>query len=436
MAKLTLSLDDRSSSNSKAHVRIRISHRGTNCFIGTGVYVEPAYFQPGILYDPISRRAPMAVQLRERITEAVRRIEWYLEDVSTDELSGMTANDIRDRCGLGKAAATHRSRSASRTAVAMPSVSQARCPIRRRCDDKDDFLRWYYEYGEGRSSAKTRQSYAYGWNVLNQYCRSLGMYTLTFNDITYERLSDFARWLKTCKRGESTRHMLESYVRAAYKEAQRRRMVSREHDPYYDYSIKPVPLKEIETMTAKELHILATADIRLAGHRKARDMAMVSFYLCGANLLDIYEMDAPKRGEVRFVRHKVASRDQRPLHIRIEPELKTIIEQYSGCGALLNMKANYPNYESFRHKIAHRLQEVGGDLGIEVSMARIRRTWATIACSLGVSDWVIDKSMGHVDNTITRRHYAEYDWRLTAEANRKVIDYVLKLDADDCLANV
>ena len=58
-------------------------------------------------------------------------------------------------------------------------------------------------------------------------------------------------------------------------------------------------------------------------------------------------------------------------------------------------------------------------------MAKIRRSWATIAGELDVPELVINKSMGHVDNTINSRHYVDYKWIKTAEANRKVMDYVL-----------
>lgn len=406
MAKLTLNLDERSMKNGMAQVRIRISHRGSNCFIGTGVYVEPQYFQPSSLYDPVHRKAQMAVEKRERITEQVQTIEDYLLSVSREELAHMCANDIRERAGM----------------CTCKHEVVRRMP---KSNTSGDFLRWFDEFGESRRTPKTQESYAYGGKVLRDYCASLGLPTLTFSDIDYSRLADFARWLESTRRGPSTRHMLESYVRAAYKEAMKRHIVRREDDPYFDYSIRPVPLKKIDRLTAEQMHALMTADLKKKGHQWARDLALMSFCLCGANLLDLYEMPKAKASKVEFVRHKVELRDQRPLEIRIEPELAALIARYKGDNHLLHFKSTYGNYESFRHKIGHRLREVSDDLGFDVSMAKVRRTWASIAGSLGVSDWVIDKSMGHMDSTITKRHYADYDWNLTAEANRKVIDYVL-----------
>ena len=411
MAKLTLNLDERCLKNGMAQVRIRISHKGTNCFIGTGVYVEPQYFQPNTLHDAVHRKAQAAAEKRVRISEQVQQIEDYLADFDRDELAAMTANDIRDRAGIGIKPKKER-----------PIVIKKRNFV----GSESDFLRWMCEFGESKDKKKTRESYEYGWKVLHEYCKSIGLFTLTFDDIDYARLADFARWLTSTGKGESTRHMLESYVRAAYKEAQRRHMVSREHDPYLDYSIKPIPTQEIECLTREEMRALMTAELKKKGHQLARDMALASFYLCGANLLDLYEMPKERKGEAVFVRHKVDGHWQIPQHIRIEPELRALIERYGSDTHMLHFKGLYANYDTFRHKISHRLEEISDEIGFKVNMAKIRRTWATLAGELECPEVVIDRSMGHVVRTVNGRFYEKYDWSRTAKWNRRVLDYVLK----------
>lgn len=248
---------------------------------------------------------------------------------------------------------------------------------------------------------------------------------MTFDDVNYARLVDYARWLSETK-SPATRHMFESYVRAAYKDAQKRRLISRDRDPYYDYSIARVPLKDIDCLTAKQMKRLMLYEPKQAGLQLGRDVALMSFYLCGHNLIDLYEMGMQKDGACVFVRHKIEQRYQREVKIHIEPEFQSLIDKYQGNGMLLKFKSTYPNYDSFRHKIAHRLRELSTEIGFNVSMPRIRRTWATIAAELDCPDRVIDKSMGHVDKTVKDVSYERYDWSRTAEWNRKVIDYVLK----------
>ena len=463
MARLKLDIDTRCLKNGAAQIRLRINHKGTSAYVGTGVYVEPRYFIGSSLYDPVSRKAPTAAVVRERVGQMVGRVDEFLNDTDRSVLDRMTATDIREaalgvkrrswtdgvldadvaavaRFGCSDVQTTNGAKRNAQTGGIAGSMAQM-CGIaggREQTGNvaggqsnagriagrrvQDDFVAFFEQYGESRRTVKTQDSYAYAAKVLLEYCEARRLGSLTFMDIDYSRLVDFARWLESTGRSHATRHMLESYVRAAYRDAQKRRLVSRELDPYYDYSIKPVPLKDIETLSAKEMHALMVCEPKLGGQRMGRDIALMSFYLCGANLIDLYEMQDGK--ECVFVRHKIEHRYQRELHIRIEPELAALVERYKGDGMLLSFKAKYKNYESFRHKIAHRLRELSGELGFSVTMPKIRRTWATIAGGLECQEIVINKSLGHLDTTVNRRFYDDYDWSLTAKWNRKIIDYI------------
>ena len=403
MAKLSLSLDERSQRNGMQLIRLKITNKGTNAFAGTGVYVEPEYFVKYSLYDPIRGRAHMAAEKREQVRLFVKRFEDVMAAMEPSELDQTMAKEIK----------------------ALALASEKRQTV-QAVDDSGDFLAWYDEYAQSRRTEKTRESYEYGSNVLREYCASLRIRTLTFDQIDYARLADFARWLTANGKGDATRHMLECYVRAAYKEAQKRHMVSRDRDPYYDYSIKPVPVKDIECLTAQQMHTLITTEMPNKGTQMGRDVALMSFYLCGANLVDLYEMPKAKAGHVEFVRHKVNGRCQKTVQIRIEQELKALIERYKGDDRLLHFSATYGNYESFRHKIGHRLRDVSKVVGFDVNLAMIRRTWATLAAELECPDAVIDMCMGHIPQTVNRKHYIKPKWEHGAMWNRRVIDYVTK----------
>ena len=407
MAKLSINLDDRGLKNGMAQLRLRITHKNTNAQVGIGVYIEPQYYIHGSLYDPIHRKAKMAVEKRDRVVEFVRKADEWLVEIDPQELERLTAKDIKER---------------------VYGCAQARVQVRVKQPTRKagkDFVVFFEQYGDSRRTDKTRKSYAYAWNVLREYCQSLGMMTLYFDDMTYARLADLGRWLRATGRGESTRHMIESYVRAAYKEAQKMHIVDRANDPYFDYSIAPVPQKDIECLTAEQMRALAAIDLSDAsGLCRARDCAMMSFYLCGANLLDIYNLTTQENNEVVFLRHKVEQRNKREQHIRIEPELQVLMNKYRGKAHLLHFAESTPNYETFQNRMNKLLMGVSARLGFKVTMAMVRRTWSTIAGSLDISERVIDKSMGHTDQTVNRRHYDKYDWSRTARANRAVIDAV------------
>ena len=441
MARLSLNIDTRSEQSGMVPVRLRINHKATSAFVPTGVKVEPQYFIAGSLYDPIHRKAYMAVEKREQIARLVKRFEEYLLEVDRNELAQLTANDIKERvCGTHKAYGAIGSNSNMSGNRLSASVGLHTSDMSgfggmggqlvgkgKKSPQSGDFVAFYEQYGESRLSEKTRESYEYGAKLLRAYCKERGLLTLTFSDVNYGRLTDFARWLAANGKGDATRHMMESYVRAAYKDAQKRHIVSREDDPYFDYSIAPVPQKDIDCLTAKQMAKLMRLEIQHSYMQMARDMALISFYLCGANPIDLYEMGEAKDGYCVFVRHKVNRHLKREICIRIEPELAALVEKYKGDGRMFLFKQTYPNFDGFRHKIAHRLRALQEPLGFAVSMPKIRRTWATIAGELECPENVINHSMGHVVGTVNARFYEKYDWSLTAKWNRKIIDYILHL---------
>jgi hypothetical protein len=474
MAKLSLNIDTRCEQNGMVPVRLRINHKSTSAFVPTGVKVEPQYFISGSLYDPIHRKAYMASEKREQITRLVKRFEDYLLDVDRAELALLTASDIRERvCGSNYAggfadAAAVSMRSTNYAGGAADSAVGGNYASRmsgaggtgrmsggrqsagsalhtvytgdmsafgsaggqlvgwsNRNAQNGDFVAFFAEYGASRRTAKTQESYAYCAKTLRDYCNARGLLTLTFWDVNYGRLTDFARWLAANGKGDATRHMMESYVRAAYKDAQKRHIISRENDPYFDYSIAPVPQKDIDCLTAEQMAALMRLELSQPSMQMARDIALASFYLCGANPLDLYDMSEPKDGDAVFVRHKIDRHLKREIHIRIEPELAALIDRWQGSGRMFLFRQTYPNFDGFRHKIAHRLRELKEPLGFAVSMPIIRRTWATIAGELECPENVINHSMGHVVGTVNARFYERYDWGLTAKWNRRIIDYII-----------
>jgi len=391
-------------------VRIRISHNHTSAWYKTGVAVEPALFRENSLYEPLSKKAYMYAQKKERLASLVRKWEEGVFDLQRTEdwdeqIAKMTATELRDYI--------YGSRVRVRKASDLVK--------KRKRTDNDDFMDWFDKYGQGRPSERTREHFAYVWRVLYEYMRSRNMRELTFTDINYERLVDMKAWLRSRSSGEQTRFKVESYVRAAYREGQRFGRCDRAHDPFLDYKIERVPERDIETISREQMKMLIDFDKR-PGLQRAKDMLLASFYLCGANFVDIYEMNEPSNGEVSFIRHKVQRRTQKKTCIRVEPELAAIVEKYKGNGKLFNFTAGM---RSLQYRLDDNYRALSSELGFKVNMEIIRRTWATLAGEIECPEIVIDKSMGHVARTINGRFYEKYDWSRTAKWNRKVIDYVL-----------
>ena len=413
MATIVIRLDKRAEKNGMYKVRIRISHNGTSSWIATGVYIEERYFNEDNLYDPISKKAYMYEEKREQLLTIVRKFDEVVFALKRDEganLDEMSANDLREYI-------VGRKTTKKKEVKKKPSGMS--------------FLHFFEQYGDSRSSINTQKHYAYVLRLLTSYCMERGVMDMQIKDIDYLRMIDIAKWVTDGGRSDVTRYKVESYIRAAYREAQRVKLVSRDDDPFFDYKIKSVQERDdVDVMSVDTLRKLLSLDLRnqqgVAGLTKARDILMISFYLCGANLIDIFTMEKQEGEDVAFVRHKIQGKTKRATRIFIEPELRKLMEKYAGANMMFRFAEDVPNYYTFQRRLNDRCERLSLLVGEQVNMQLIRRTWATIAGELEAPDRVIDKSMGHKDASVKDIHYEKYDWERTRKWNRKVIDYVME----------
>lgn len=398
MATLILRLDDRSLKEGAAHVRIRIAHKNTQAYIGTKVYVEPKYFTND-LHCPILSKAQRWKEKTEQIESIVRKLEETLFDLGrSGVLDDMTA----------------------------PEIKEYICGKKRTKSKILPFTKFMSEFGETRPAEKTREMYQYALSVLSAFCHSTNKrQELFFEDIDYKFLREFDNWMIANKKGISTRGVVMRNIRATYNEAMKIGYAKFDSYPFRMFSIKRKGLAEIVYLSREDMQKLLNLKNLTPALERSRDIFMISFYLCGMNLVDIYSLPKFAKNEIVFVRNKIAHREPKPTHIRIEPELATLIEKYRGNKYLFSFAEEFRQFKTFQQNLRHRFTTLSALIGgAHITLAIARHTWATLACKCGVEEYVISKSLGHVDNDVTARHYIEYDWDRTAKANRKVIDYV------------
>lgn len=157
----------------------------------------------------------------------------------------------------------------------------------------------------------------------------------------------------------------------------------------------------------------------------ARDITMLSFYLVGINMVDLFSFKKSDfEGEyLEYNRTKTKNRrdDNAYMKIRIVPEAREIaLRVYD------DMKSK--NVLSLTSFVNFNLKHLAKEIGVErIVFYTARHTWATLA----VNDCKIDKytvhlALNHVDNkTAITDVYIKKDFSAVDEANRKVIDYVL-----------
>lgn len=165
------------------------------------------------------------------------------------------------------------------------------------------------------------------------------------------------------------------------------------------------------------------------GQRLALDIYMISFALMGANTADLMTMTPPdKDGIVTYYRAKTKDRraDRAEMRVRIEPCVRPLFERYADPSGelLLNFAGRWKNAISLNSFLAKNYKTWAEDNGEDpFTIYSARHSWATIGRSnkVGLSKSLIDECLAHSTNKLVDV-YAEKDWSILWEANRKVLD--------------
>ncbi|MEG1861218.1 MAG: phage integrase SAM-like domain-containing protein [Bacteroidaceae bacterium] len=164
-----------------------------------------------------------------------------------------------------------------------------------------------------------------------------------------------------------------------------------------------------------------------------RDIFMLSFFLCGINMIDLLHLKELRDGRVEYRRAKT----NKLYSIKVEPEAQVIIDKYKGEDYLLKIMDRYSNYKDFCNRMNKNLREIGkmeikGQGGKKVreplfpflSSYWARHTWATIAAELDIPKETIAAGLGHEIGCSTTSIYIRFDREKVDRANRAIIDYV------------
>lgn len=154
---------------------------------------------------------------------------------------------------------------------------------------------------------------------------------------------------------------------------------------------------------------------------------VLSFGTMGANLADLYDA-VPFKGEIwRYNRRKTAKRrrDRAEVSCRVESELSQavgILQELEGEGWLpgLHIWKSDRIANTQVNKYLHDWQDREGLDRFDFYAAR--HTWATLARRVGVEKATVDEALAHVGDYRVADIYAERNWQLAWEANRKVLE--------------
>lgn len=161
-------------------------------------------------------------------------------------------------------------------------------------------------------------------------------------------------------------------------------------------------------------------DLEQEREQLARDFFMLSFYLIGANNIDIFNLKRIEDGRIEYTRCKT----KKPYSIKVEPEAMAIFERRIGKHNLLSYQDRYTNANVLGHLINKTLKAIGARVGVpNLIMYHARHSWAGIAAKkpIGAGKPMIAQALGHGATTVTDTYF-DYDNELVDDLNRKVLD--------------
>ena len=274
-----------------------------------------------------------------------------------------------------------------------------------------------------------RENYA---KLIERNCRyftefSKGDFLLSdINPMIVENYSNFLRHTKGI--GETTIGMMMSRTRTIINRGVKQQLVKYDINPFAYYKIKTAPVREVDLSIENIIKIKNYCpDSKKL--KVARDLFMLSFYLCGINLADLLQVDFRNVNHVEYVRKKAVNLKQSDQRIVIPiPHAATpIIYRWmnKNTGKLdFGYKFTYSNFYRY---LTRSLNNVAAELNIKEKVVyySARKSFAQFASELGIPDGVIDYCLGHSDKSRgVIRYYTKVREKQAEIAINRVIDYI------------
>lgn len=393
MASVSLKLDTRRANARGLYpVQFLLSHRGATTTIGTGIAIRPEHWI-GDVNRAVSPKCPNARAINADLEALYFRYSNALRGLEAEgRLVGKSMSEVR------------------RLLLAPPQTDAG----------PELFTDYFQRYADGRRAEKSRAACLYTLKTV----RAFGGEDMPFEAVTVVWLKALEAHLTAQGLSVNTRAIHFRNIRAVFNSAIDEEVIGLEAYPFRKFKIASAR-KDKEALTEEQLARLRAYESPRPIRRIARDLFMLSFYLCGMNLVDLFHLDRLHEGRARFVRTKTSGKNPNPISLLVQPEAAAIIARYAGRDHVLRFAEERAAYETFNNRIQKALRVIAAELGIEgLTFYWARYTWATLADKIGVPEKEIGKALGHVDASIAGKYYISYDWTKVDRANRQVLDYV------------
>lgn len=286
-----------------------------------------------------------------------------------------------------------------------------------------DFYEWSDQWlNTANISNGTKGTYRVALNTFKRWTGA----PLDINAITVDEVKRFVASLNV---NPNTVRMYVGYLSKLFNEARYKyntedlTVIPRE--PFKGLRIERVPSKGAPILETWQMQMIIDADDTTPGERRALNLFCLSFTLMGANLADIWQMEKPRRGEIRYNRAKTRARrdDHAEMRVKVTDEAAYYIDAIGGGkdGKLLEIRNK--TLADLRDSVGDALHSWSARHGMKgLTFYSARKTWATVARSCGVEKATVDECLAHVGDFPIADIYIQRNWAGMAAANRKVLD--------------
>lgn len=381
--------------NNPAPLKIAITKKGSTAYISLGISLMPEQWNP-------TKQCVVSHPKRQFFNTYINKRKLEVDEI----VLSLTA--AKDTIG---------------TATDIKNVIASRLNP-QDTDESTTFHNWFVKFS-GTKMGRTKELYDATLNHIKRF-RPKNYRQLRFEDITMEWLVEFDAYLAKTSPARNARNINLRNIRAVFNYA-----IDNDVTTYYPFRKFKLRNEETRKRSMPVEALRKLKDLKVEPYlEKYRDFFMLSFYLIGANVVDMCKAVELVDGRFEYRRSKT----HKLYSIKVEPEAMALIEKYKGDKYLLNYLDTHKSYRTFYNCLQKGLVKVkeafnAVDDGIalqELTSYWARHTWATIASDLDIPDATIAASLGHSHGNATSAIYIDYNTRKIDVANRLVIDRVVK----------
>jgi integrase len=211
-----------------------------------------------------------------------------------------------------------------------------------------------------------------------------------------------------------------------------RGLIRIKHYPFKKHKVIEAPMTAKRALSIEQI-ILIRECVCAPGSRAelAKEIFLLSFYLCGMNAKDIYDLrnNSILKNRVNYNRSKTRNRrkDSAFISINLIPDASPLLFKY-----INRLRERYAESTNFNKALNKGLKEIGEAIGITtLTMYCARHSFGSIArneCRFSKDD--VGFALNHIDhNTKTTDIYIKPDWRIIDDVQVGVVS-LLNLGRD------